>query len=126
MRKTSKNPLDGIPLAVGLACLLRQFHPIYTKKLLSYIGQFVRSSLQQVIAYDGSLGLNKIISYLLYLQIYNELDSKPQDIPRDILNILVFMEQLCHYSSVPRALVHQYIPPYIFDALKFPATTAKK
>mmetsp|Transcript_16583 Transcript_16583/g.22822 ORF Transcript_16583/g.22822 Transcript_16583/m.22822 type:complete len:460 (-) Transcript_16583:75-1454(-) len=105
VRKSSKYPLDGIPLAVGLACVLKQFHPAYTKKLVSYLGQFVRSNLQQ---------------------IFIDVDNKIPDMPRELLNVLVFMDQLCHYSSIPRALVHKYIPPYIFDALKFPPAVAKK
>ncbi len=47
IRKKSAYPLDGIPLAVGLACLLRQYHPAVTRKLISYLGQFVRTSIQQ-------------------------------------------------------------------------------
>lgn len=105
MRKKSKYPLDGIPLAVGIACLLKQFHPSYTRKLISYMGQFVRSNLQQV---------------------FMEVDTKPQEIPREVLNTLVFLEQMCHYASVPRSVVHQFVPPYIFDALSFNAVPLGK
>jgi hypothetical protein len=108
VRKKSKYPLDGIPLAVGLACLLKQFHPSYTRKLISYLGQFVRSNLQSV---------------------FMEVDTKPQEIPREVLNTLVFVEQMCHYASVPRSVVHMFVPPYIFDALRFsavPVSTKKK
>jgi WASH complex subunit strumpellin len=98
IRKKSKIPLDGIPLAIGLACLLKQFHPSYTKQLLAYLGQFIRSSIQEM---------------------FQDVDAKAQEIPRDILNTLVFMEQLCNYSSIPRKLIYSYVPSYIFDALKF-------
>lgn len=113
MRKKAVIPLDGAPLAVGLACLLKQFHPSYTQKLLSYLGQFVRSNLQQVFAEsDGSSsgGATKGV----------------QEVPREILNILVFLDQLCHYSSVPRSAVHEFVPPYIFDALRFAAAGPPK
>lgn len=90
---------------VGLACLLKQFHPSYTEKLLLYLGQFVRSNLQQV---------------------FSEVDSKAQEVPREILNTLVFMEQLCSYASIPRSVVHTFVPPYIFDALRFSAAPVKK
>lgn len=106
MRKKGVIPLDGVPLAVGLACLLKQFHPSYTQKLMSYLGQFVRSNLQQV---------------------FSDTDGKVvQEVPREILNMLVFMDQLCHYSSVPRSVVHEFVPPYIFDALRFAAAGAPK
>lgn len=105
MRKKAKYPLDGIPLVVGVACLLKQFHPSYTCKLLSYLGQFVRSNLQQ---------------------IYSEVDTKAQEVPREILNTLVFMEQLCHYASVQRSVVHAFVPAFIFDALRFSSAPATK
>ncbi len=98
-------PLDGIPLAIGLACLLKQFHPSYTKQLLAYLGQFIRSNLQE---------------------IFHDVDNRPQDIPRDLLNTIIFMEQLCNFSSIPRAMVHAFVPPYIFDALKYSAVPIKK
>lgn len=104
VRKKAKYPLDGVPLVVGLSCLLKQFHPSYTHKLLSYMGQFIRSNLELVF----------------------RADSKTQDVPREVLNALVFLEQLCHYSSIPRATIHKYVPPYIFDALKFSAVPLKK
>jgi len=105
VRKKSQYPLDGAPLAVGLACLLKQFHPSYTKKLLSYLGQFVRSNLQQV---------------------FSDVDTKTLEVPREILNMLIFMQQLCHHTSVPRSVVHEFVPPYIFDALKLGQQTAGK
>ena len=98
MRKKSTVPFDGIPLAAGLACLLKQFHPAATRKLLAYLGQFVRTTIQQV---------------------FSEVDTKVVEVPREVLNTLIFMEQLCHFASVPRSVVHAFVPPYIFDALRF-------
>ena len=31
------------------------------------------------------------------------------------MNIVIFIEQLSHYSSIPRNIVHELIPPSIFD-----------
>lgn len=112
VRKKAVIPLDGAPLAVGLACLLKQFHPSYTQKLMSYLGQFVRSNLQQVFSEADGGSSSK--------------DKAVQEVPREILNMLVFMDQLCHYSSVPRSAVHEFVPPYIFDALRFAAAGAPK
>ena len=106
VRLKSKYPLDGVPLAVGMACLLKQFHPVVTKKLLAYLGQFVRGTIQQV---------------------YSDTEAKAIVIPHEVLNALIFIEHLCRYTSVPRAVVHAFIPSYIFDSLKYPAaSTAKK
>jgi hypothetical protein len=87
-----------MPLAAGLACLLKQFHPIVTKKLLSYLGQFVRTTVQQVFV---------------------DVDTKAVDVPNEVLNTLIFMEQLCSYSYIPRSVVHSFVPPYIFDSIRF-------
>ena len=98
VRKKAAYPLDGMPLAAGLACLLKQFHPIVTKKLLSYLGQFVRTTVQQVFA---------------------DVDTKAIDVPNEVLNTLIFMEQLCSYAYIPRSVVHSFVPPYIFDSIRF-------
>jgi WASH complex subunit strumpellin len=105
VRKKSKFPIDGVPLAVGLACLLKQFHPSYTRKLLAYLGQFIRTTLNTV---------------------FQEVDTKVVEVPKEILNTLVFMDQLCHYASVPRSAVHAFVPPYVFDSLKFTGTATSK
>jgi WASH complex subunit strumpellin len=100
VRKKASFPLDGTPLAVGLACLLKQFHPSTTKQLLCYLGQFVRCSVQ--VALEGAENSSKII-----------------EIPAEVLNTLVFMNQLCQYSAIPKEFVHNYVPAYIFDSIKF-------
>lgn len=105
VRKKAAFPLDGVPLAVGLACLLKQFHPSYTRKLLSYLGQFIRAQLHT---------------------IFSDADNKVQEVPREVLNMLVFLDQLCHFSSVPRSAVHEFVPAYIFDALRFAAAGPPK
>ena len=102
VRKKSKFPLDGVPLAVGLSCILRQFHPSYTRSLLEYLGQFVRNHLHHLFSTENENTKGTVV-----------------EVPKEILNILIFIEQLCHYSSIPRNVVHEFIPPYIFDALKF-------
>lgn len=101
IRRKAKYPLDGVPMVVGIACLLRQFHPSYTRKVLAYIGQFVRASLSEVFA---------------------DVDNKAEEVPRDVLNVLVFLEQLCKHTGTPRELVHDFVPSYIFDALSFSTT----
>jgi hypothetical protein len=95
---------------VGVSCLLKQFHPSATKQVICYLGQFVRTNIQ--------LSLQEIDTKA-------PGDSKQSlDIPKEVLNTLIFMEQLCHYSSIPRSVVHAYVPPYVFDAIKVtkPAT----
>jgi hypothetical protein len=96
VRKKSKFPVDGMALVVGIACLLKQFHPSYTRKIFSYLGQFIRTSLSDAFA---------------------DVDTKPEEIPREIVNTLIFIDQMCTFTSTPRQLVYDYVPAYIFDAL---------
>lgn len=107
VRKKAAYPLDGLPLVVGVACLLKQFHPIVTKKILSYLGQFSRTTIQQMFAdVDMGFSSNKVVEVGL---------------PMEVLNTLIFMEQLCRYSSVPRTTIHEFVPPFIFDSLRLPS-----
>ena len=57
VRKKAVYPFDGMPLAVGIACLLKQVHPAATRKLISYLGQFVRTTVTQVISISYFLKL---------------------------------------------------------------------
>lgn len=99
VRRKSKYPLDGAPLVAGLACLLKQFHPLHTTQLLRYLGQFVRAQLSEAFA---------------------EVDSRAEEVPREVLHLLVLMRQLCTATDTPQKLVHDSVPAYIFDALLFP------
>jgi hypothetical protein len=104
IRKKANVPFDGIPLAVGLACLLKQFHPAATRKLLAYLGQFVRTTIQSV---------------------FSEVDTKVVEVPKEVLNTLIFMEQLCHFASIPRQVLHAFVPPYVLDAIRMPVPEAR-
>lgn len=105
VRRQGNYLIDGIPLVAGLACLLHQVHPAATRKLLSYLGQFVRTRIQQVFGEsDVDAGKGRAAA----------------DVPPDVLNVLIFLDHLCKFSSVPRSVVHAYVPPYIFDAIRFP------
>lgn len=77
-----------------------------TRKLLSYLGQFVRTTIQTVFG-------------------ASEVDVKAVEVPREVLNTLIFMNHFCHYASVPRSAVHAYVPPYIFDNIRFSGTGGK-
>ena len=99
VKQKEKYPLDGFPLVAGIACLLKQFHPSTTKHLLSYLGQFIRSTIQTA---------------------YNELEAnnKVIDLPKEVVNTLIFLNHLCQYSDLPRSAIYTFIPPYIFDSIK--------
>jgi Hereditary spastic paraplegia protein strumpellin len=98
--------IDGMPLVAGLACLLKQMHPSVTTKLMSYLGQYVRAQIQQVFG-DSDV---------------DQTRDKALEIPPLVVTILIFLDQLCRFSSIPRSAVHAYVPPYIFDSLNIPCT----
>ena len=103
--KSSMECIDGAPLVTGLACLLKQMHPSATSKLLSYLGQYVRAQIQQTFGDSDAADGEKV---------------KAPEMPPMVVKILVFLEQLCRLSSIPRSAVHAYVPAYIFDSLTLP------
>lgn len=98
-RSRPRFPLDGYPLVAGLACLLKQFHPLVTRQTLQFIGVFVRATL---------------------LSTYGptEADGKVVDMPVDISLLLVFVQQLCAVLMIPKEQIYEFIPSYIFETAK--------
>lgn len=107
LRRKSTYPLDGIPLVAGLACLLKQFHPSTTHQLVSYLGQFIKCTLQH--AMQDSDGNN----------------AKSVEIPKEVVNTIIFLEQVSLYSGMSRSSMHAYVPAYIFDAIRIAAAKPK-
>ncbi|KAL3666501.1 hypothetical protein V7S43_008134 [Phytophthora oleae] len=50
LSRVGKNPIDGEPLLVGILTIFKQFHPSYTEKFLAYMGQFVRTKVNDIFA----------------------------------------------------------------------------
>jgi WASH complex subunit strumpellin len=115
IRKKSKYSIDGIPLIVGISTLLKQFHPSYTKQLFAYLGQYLRVHLHEAFSELEQLA-----------QKTSTATANSLEVSHDLVNCLIFLEQFCIYSSIPRATIHEFIPPFIFDTLKFSAHSAKK
>ena len=42
-------------------------------------------------------------------------ETKAKHLPVEAVNILVFLEEMCKYGHLKRALVHQHLPPYVLD-----------
>ncbi len=107
VRKKASYPLDGIPLVIGIAGLLKQFHPQTTRCMLEYIGQFVRSMMVATIG--DAVG-----------SVENDggKAAAAAELPVELINMVIFVDQLCIYSALPRQIVHEFIPAYVFDVLK--------
>lgn len=89
--------LDGMPLVVGVWTLLKQFHPSYTRQVLAYLGQFVRSTLDDTISAS---------------------DGKTSNIPVEVTNTLLFIDMFCKVGKIPRSAISEFIPSYILDAVQ--------
>jgi len=91
--KKTTEPLDGIPLVVGIVTLLRQFHPENTTKFLAFVGQYARSMVEANAVPGG----------------------KCTELPAEIISMLFFLENLTQFGQLSRKEILNYIPPYIFD-----------
>ena len=74
VRRKQGDAIDGIPLIVGVATVLRQFHPSYCRKFLAYLGQFVRSNIDFTLTREG---------------------NKLSNVPFEVMNTIIFIEQFC-------------------------------
>ncbi|KJE94402.1 strumpellin, variant [Capsaspora owczarzaki ATCC 30864] len=91
MSRTKNDPLDGTPFAVGIITLLKQFHSSHSSKFLALLGQFVRAHLN-----------------------FGPKD-KVVELPAEVVNVLVFLEEYSKYSGISRKSVEAHIPSYVFD-----------
>eukprot|EP01104_Vermistella_antarctica_P006079 TRINITY_DN16810_c0_g1_i1.p1 TRINITY_DN16810_c0_g1~~TRINITY_DN16810_c0_g1_i1.p1 ORF type:complete len:1181 (+),score=374.81 TRINITY_DN16810_c0_g1_i1:155-3697(+) len=93
--KDKKRGIDGTALTVGIITLLKQFHSLHTQKFLAYLGQFVRSNINQA---------------------HKDPKNTSNDFPPDVLTLLAFLEDFCKFSHISRKSVEGYLPAYVFNA----------
>ncbi|XP_073257126.1 WASH complex subunit 5-like isoform X2 [Porites lutea] len=87
--------IDSAPFVVGMITVLKQFHSEYTEQFLACCGQYVRSLIEA--------SANNVRS---------------NEIPAEVVNLLVFLEDFLMYSQLPRKVVEAHIPSYIFDQFR--------
>ncbi|KAI0224187.1 hypothetical protein LSAT2_024791 [Lamellibrachia satsuma] len=92
--KKPSDPIDGVPFIHGIITLLKQFHSDDTDQFLALVGQYVRS----MVAAAQS--------------------SKVPELPPEVINMLVFIEDFIYYSGLSRKVAEAYIPTYIFDQFR--------
>lgn len=97
MCKLNNEPLDGTPFVIGIITMLKQFHVAHTQTFLAYLGQYLRSTI-------NSVALNS--------------QSKPPVFGTEIINTLLFLEEFCKYSTVPRKAIDAVLPPFVFSFFK--------
>jgi len=98
IKRRGADSLDGVPLVFGIATLLKQLHPNTTKQLLAYIGQYVRTAVFHCFS-----------------------SSKPSPLGVDVVNMLLFVQQLCRVAKIPNRVLDPFIPSYVFDAVDYKA-----
>ncbi|XP_065842936.1 WASH complex subunit 5-like isoform X2 [Oscarella lobularis] len=94
--KKPVDPLDGPPFIVGTLTLIRQYHTDNLDKFIALMGQYVRA---MVVATSGS-------------------KDKSADLPGDVINALVFLEEMINYGKLPRKAVEVHVPGYVFDEFR--------
>ena len=45
-------------------------------------------------------------------------DQKVGGLPQEAINALVFLEEFCKFSDLPRTAIEQYIPSFVFNQFK--------
>eukprot|EP00698_Gefionella_okellyi_P008153 TRINITY_DN2008_c0_g1_i2.p1 TRINITY_DN2008_c0_g1~~TRINITY_DN2008_c0_g1_i2.p1 ORF type:complete len:1001 (+),score=260.72 TRINITY_DN2008_c0_g1_i2:451-3453(+) len=88
--------MDGAPFAVGVGSLLHQFHSAQLLTFLAYMGQYCRT-IVNATPRTGKAG---------------------EDIPVDVVGVLVFLEDLCKFGFTNRKTIEAYVPAYLFDRFK--------
>ncbi|KAL1469448.1 hypothetical protein MTO96_025056 [Rhipicephalus appendiculatus] len=88
--------IDGLPFVLGSFTFLKQFHQDNVTQFLAYLGQYVRSLLE-----EGSVSVTKF-----------------SDASVETTNILAYLEILVRHCNVSRKVVLNYVPDYIFDQFR--------
>ena len=98
VRRKSGDAVDGAPLIVGVATILKQFHPGQTLKFLGYLGQFARSTL------DFVLGDPKI-------------QNSGAGMPYEVVNALLFIDHFARFANIPSTVLNSFVPRAVFETL---------
>jgi len=87
-----KDPVDGAPFVVGIVTLFKQFHSSHMERFLSYVGQYLRSNISTA-----------------------QVKGNAVPLAASLVRVVQFLDQLCRFAGISRAVVDRYVPPYIFD-----------
>uniref|UniRef100_A0A1E1XMR4 WASH complex subunit strumpellin n=1 Tax=Amblyomma sculptum TaxID=1581419 RepID=A0A1E1XMR4_AMBSC len=96
LSKKGVDSIDGLPFVLGSFTFLKQFHQDNLTQFLAYLGQYVRSQLE-----EGSISVTKF-----------------SDASVESANILAYLEILVQHCNVPRKVVLNYVPDYILDQFR--------
>jgi len=99
--KSDKKQIDDTPFVVGIITLLHQFQVQHRRSIvhefIGYLGQFIRSYLDDFM---------------------NSNDSKGTGFPEEVVKVILFLEIFSYMGNIPRTLIEEYVPAYIFAEYK--------
>ncbi|EDO30084.1 predicted protein [Nematostella vectensis] len=87
--------VDSAPFVVGMITVLKQFHSEYSEQFFACCGQYVRSLVEAAAT-----------------------NIRTNELPQEIVNLMIFLEDYLSYSQQPRKVVEAHIPTYIFDQFR--------
>ncbi|XP_020897630.1 WASH complex subunit 5 [Exaiptasia diaphana] len=87
--------IDCAPFVVGMITVLKQFHSEFTEQFFACCGQYVRSLVEATA-----------------------INARNTDLPPEVVNMLIFLEDYLSYSRLDRKAVEAHIPTYIFDQFR--------
>jgi WASH complex subunit strumpellin len=89
---SKKETIDEAPFVVGFLTILRQFHPDIMFKFLAYVGQYIRSSVDEHI----------------------EKIPKASDYTPDVIKMLLFIEMFVYFGRIEPDVISEFIPEFIW------------
>lgn len=102
--KSSRDGLDGVTFATGLATMMKQFHSAYTTAFLERYGQLVKA-------------LYTDFSHMIVKDEDITPKSRINMPPGDLHNLLWFLPELKKKTTLPDEMFDQVIPKYIFESI---------
>lgn len=94
--KRNVEMIDGLPFILGSFTFLKQFHRDNTSQFLAYLGQYVRSNVEA----------------------NNATGTKSAEATSELVNIMAYLETMIRYGDLPRKMVTNHIPNYLFDQFR--------
>ncbi|GIY78616.1 WASH complex subunit 5, partial [Caerostris extrusa] len=83
--------IDGLPFLIGSLTFLHQFHQEHKNIFLAFMGQYCRSVID---------GLR---------------DSNKNEVPAEMVNSLVYLEEFSRYGQLPRKAITNHVPDLVID-----------
>eukprot|EP01123_Difflugia_compressa_P004478 TRINITY_DN15904_c0_g1_i1.p1 TRINITY_DN15904_c0_g1~~TRINITY_DN15904_c0_g1_i1.p1 ORF type:complete len:266 (-),score=43.10 TRINITY_DN15904_c0_g1_i1:75-824(-) len=91
VKPVKKSTIDDSPFAIGVMTLMKQFHSSVIPEFFAYIGQYIKSLLNDTLE-----------------------NPKTTTYPVEVQKILLFVEVFIKFGNIERSIVEEYIPAYVF------------